>query len=40
MNRVVSDGSFLSVGGIPTKYTGEVLTIDKDDNDKIVSHIC
>ena len=36
MNRVVSDGSFLSVGGIPTKYTGEVLTIDKDGNDKIV----
>ena len=36
MNGVVSDGSFLSVGGIPTKYTGEVLTIDKDGNDKIV----
>ena len=32
----LSDGSFLSVGGIPTKYTGEVLTIDKDGNDKIV----
>ena len=28
--------SLLSVGGIPTKYTGEVLTIVKDGNDKIV----
>ena len=36
MNAIVSDGSFLSVGGIPTKYTGEVLTIDKDGNDRIV----
>lgn len=24
------------MGGIPTKYTGEVLTIDKDGNDKVV----
>jgi succinate dehydrogenase (ubiquinone) flavoprotein subunit len=24
------------VGGIPTKYTGEVLTVDKDGNDKVV----
>jgi succinate dehydrogenase (ubiquinone) flavoprotein subunit len=24
------------VGGIPTKYTGEVITIDKDGKDKIV----
>ena len=36
MKGIVFDGSFLSVGGIPTKYTGEVLTIDKDGNDKIV----
>jgi succinate dehydrogenase (ubiquinone) flavoprotein subunit len=36
MNGIVSDGSFLSVGGIPTKYTGEVLTVDKGGNDKIV----
>ena len=36
MNGVVSDGSFLSVGGFSTKYTGEVLAIDKDGNDKIV----
>ena len=36
MNGVVSDGSFLSVGGIPSQYTGEVLTIDKDGNVKIV----
>jgi len=25
-----------NMGGIPTKYTGEVLTVDKDGNDKIV----
>jgi succinate dehydrogenase (ubiquinone) flavoprotein subunit len=24
------------VGGIPTKYTGEVLTVDKDGKDKVV----
>ena len=36
MNGISSDGSCLSVGDIPTKYTGEVLTIDKDGNDKIV----
>lgn len=25
-----------SMGGIPTKYTGEVLTVDKDGKDKVV----
>ncbi|KAJ9123714.1 succinate dehydrogenase flavoprotein subunit [Naganishia onofrii] len=25
-----------NMGGIPTKYTGEVLTVDKDGNDKVV----
>jgi succinate dehydrogenase (ubiquinone) flavoprotein subunit len=25
-----------SMGGIPTKYTGEVLTVDKDGNDQVV----
>ena len=24
------------MGGVPTKYTGEVLTVDKDGNDKVV----
>lgn len=24
------------MGGIPTKYTGEVLTVDEDGNDKVV----
>jgi len=24
------------VGGIPTKYTGEVITVDKDGKDKVV----
>ena len=36
MNGIVSDGAFLSEGGIPTKYTNEVLTTDKDGYDKIV----
>ena len=27
----------ISMGGIPTKYTGEVLTVDAEGNDKVVS---
>ena len=30
-----SDHSLI-VGGIPTKYTGEVITVDKDGKDKVV----
>ena len=28
------------IGGIPTRYTGEVLTIDKNSNDKVVPGPC
>jgi succinate dehydrogenase (ubiquinone) flavoprotein subunit len=33
---VITLYSPFSVGGIPTKYTGEVLTIDEKGNDKVV----
>lgn len=31
-----TDAKLATVGGIPTKYTGEVLTIDEDGKDKVV----